>query len=315
MTGVYYHELFGRHLDGYGHVESPARYRAVMERLRDCPFTQRLEFVEAVPADRDVLTAVHESGYVDGILSLEIDRAVALDQGDTVATPDTPRAALHAAGAAVQAAGDILEGRFANAFCPVRPPGHHAGSGRAMGFCLFNNIAIAARWLTGGAGLDRVAIIDWDIHHGNGTEGMFIEDPRVLYISLHQYPHYPGTGHHSMVGTGDGTGYTLNIPLGAGADDGLYRGEFEHRILPSLDLFKPEMILISAGFDAHAEDPLSGARLSTGMFGEMTEMLTGAAERHCGGKILSLLEGGYDLDALADSVEAHVGALADARKS
>jgi acetoin utilization deacetylase AcuC-like enzyme len=281
-----------------------------MERLRDCPFTDRLEFIEALPADPEVIAAVHEREYVDGILSLEIDEAVVLDWGDTVATPDTPRAALYAVGAGVQASRDILEGKVANAFCPVRPPGHHAEKGRAMGFCLFNNIAIAARWLTGKAGLGRVAIIDWDIHHGNGTEGMFLDDPGVLYVSLHQYPHYPGTGHYNMVGTGRGTGYTLNIPLGAGADDGKYREEFEQRILPALDKFEPEMILISAGFDAHADDPLSGAMLSTGMYAEMTEMLAGAADRHCGGKILSLLEGGYDLDALADSVEAHVGVLA-----
>ncbi len=310
MTGIYYHDLFGRHLEGYGHVESPGRYRAVMERLRACPFAERLEFVEALPAGRDVIAAVHEGEYVDGILSLEIDRAVVLDQGDTVATPDTPRAALYAAGAAVQAAGDILRGRFANAFCPVRPPGHHAERDRAMGFCLFNNIAVAARWLTGEAGLGRVAIVDWDIHHGNGTEGMFLDDPRVLYVSLHQYPHYPGTGHYNTVGTGDGTGFTLNIPLGAGADDEKYLEEFEQRILPALDKFEPEMILISAGFDAHADDPLSGAMLSTGMYAGMTEMLADAADRHCRGKILSLLEGGYDLDALADSVEAHVGVLA-----
>jgi acetoin utilization deacetylase AcuC-like enzyme len=312
MTGIYYHDLFGRHLEGYGHVESPARYRVVMERLRNCPFTGQLEFVEALPAEMDIIAAVHDTGYVDTFLSLEIDEAVVLDWGDTVATSATPRAALYAAGAAVQAAGDILGGRFANAFCPVRPPGHHAESGRAMGFCIFNNIAIAARWLTAGAGLDRVAIVDWDVHHGNGTERIFLDDPRVLYISLHQYPHYPGTGHFNMVGTGEGTGYTLNIPLGAGADDGKYREEFESRVIPALDAFEPQMILISAGFDAHAEDPLSGARLSAGMFGEMTGMLADAAERHCEGRILSLLEGGYDLDALADSVEAHVGALARA---
>jgi acetoin utilization deacetylase AcuC-like enzyme len=310
MTGIYYHDLFGRHLEGYGHVEGSSRYRAVIERLRNCPFTDRLEFIEALPAERDVIAAVHEGEYVDGILSLEIDEAVVLDWGDTVATRDTPQAALHAAGAGVQAAGDILEGRFTNAFCPVRPPGHHAEPGRAMGFCLFNNIAVVARWLTGKAGLDRVAIVDWDIHHGNGTEKMFVDDPRVLYVSLHQYPHYPGTGHYNMVGTGEGTGYTLNVPVGSGDGDDKYRGEFEKRILPALDEFEPGMILISAGFDAHADDPLSGAMLSTGMYAEMTEMLSTVAEKHCGGKILSLLEGGYDLDALADSVEAHVGVLA-----
>jgi acetoin utilization deacetylase AcuC-like enzyme len=310
MTGVYFHDLFGRHLEGYGHVESPKRYETVMKRLNDCPFTGRLEFVEALPADIETIEAVHEREYIDGILSLEIDQAVVLDMGDTVATPDTLEAALYAAGAAVQAAGDVLRGRFANAFCPVRPPGHHAERGRAMGFCLFNNVAIAAKWLIEEGGLERIAIVDWDVHHGNGTERMFLGEPRVLYVSLHQYPHYPGTGHHNMVGTGEGTGFTLNIPLGAGADDGLYRAEFERRILPAIDRFEPRMILISAGFDAHAEDPLSGARLSTGMFAEMTEMLSQAAARHCGGKLLSLLEGGYDLDALADSVEAHVGVLA-----
>ena len=310
MTGIYYHDLFGKHLEGYGHVESASRYRAVMERLRSCPFTGRLEFIEAIPADPEIIALVHDREYIDGILSLEIDEAVVLDWGDTVATRDTPLAALHAAGAGVQAARDILGGRVANAFCPVRPPGHHAESGRAMGFCLFNNIAVAAKWLTGEGGLSRVAVVDWDIHHGNGTERMFLDDPKVLYVSLHQYPHYPGTGHYNMVGTGDGTGFTLNIPLGAGAGDVKYREEFEGRILPALDRFEPRMILISAGFDAHADDPLSGAMLSTGMYAEMTEMLAAAAQKHCGGKILSLLEGGYDLDALADSVEAHVGVLA-----
>lgn len=310
MTGIYYHDLFGKHLEGYGHVEGSSRYRAVMDRLRDCPFTERLEFIEALPADPDVIALVHEKEYIDGIISLEIDEAVVLDWGDTVATRDTPKAALYAAGAGVQAARDILDGKVANAFCPVRPPGHHAESGRAMGFCLFNNIAVAARWLTGDGGLDRVAVVDWDIHHGNGTERMFLEDPEVLYVSLHQYPHYPGTGHYNMVGTGKGTGFTLNVPVGAGAGDAKYREEFAGRVIPALDEFEPQMILISAGFDAHADDPLSGALLSTGMYAEMTEMLAAAAARYCNGRILSLLEGGYDLDALADSVEAHVGVLA-----
>jgi len=280
MTAIYYHDLFGRHLAGHRHVESPARYEAVMRRLRTGSLAGRLEFVEARRADTSWIEAVHDSEYVEGILSLEIEDAVILDWGDTVATPDTPEAAMFAAGASVQAARDVLEGRAAGAFCPVRPPGHHAERGRAMGFCIFNNIAIAAAWLLGEGGLDRVAVVDWDVHHGNGTERIFMEDSRVLYVSLHQFPHYPGTGHHNMTGTGAGTGYTLNIPLGPGAGDDIYRREFAGRVIPALDGFAPQFVLISAGFDAHAEDPLSGALLSTGMYGEMTEMIMESAAKH-----------------------------------
>lgn len=283
-----------------------------MERLAACPFKDRLDLREAQPAERAWLTAVHDEEYVEDILSLEVEEALVLDWGDTVATRDTPAAALHAAGAAVQAARAVLCGELASAFCPVRPPGHHAERGRAMGFCVFNNIAVAAAWLLGEGGLSRVAIVDWDVHHGNGTERMFIDDPRVLYISLHQYPHYPGTGPHSMVGTGAGTGYNINIPLGPGAGDALYRDHLLRRVIPALERYAPEFILISAGFDAHAEDPLSGARVSSAMFGEMTGMISAAAGRLCEGKIVSLLEGGYDLKALADSVELHVGVLAGA---
>jgi acetoin utilization deacetylase AcuC-like enzyme len=311
MTGVYYHELFGKHLEGYPHVESPERYRTVMERLRGCPFIDKLEFIEAAPAKKEWITAVHEESYFETIMSMKIDGYAVLDMGDTVATAATQEAALHSAGAGVQAVDDVLSGRLESAFCAGRPPGHHAERGRAMGFCIFNNIAVAASWLLSEGGLERVAVIDWDVHHGNGTERIFLEDPRVLYVSLHQYPHYPGTGQGEMVGMGKGTGYTLNIPMISGSDDDSYRDAFNSRILPAIDKFAPQFILISAGFDAHAGDPLSGAVLSTGMFGEMTGMLVESAGRNCGGRIVSLMEGGYDLGALADSVEAHVAALVD----
>lgn len=309
MVGIFHHPLFEKHLEGYPHVESPERVKAILHRIRSSEIVGSLRFVAAQPAERAWIERIHDPGYVSGVLSLEITEAVVLDWGDTVATPDTPRAALHAAGAAVQAARMVLSGELDAAFCPVRPPGHHAEYNRAMGFCIFNNIAIAAADLLAEGGLERVAIVDWDVHHGNGTEKSFIEDARVLYVSLHQYPHYPGTGHARTVGTGKGTGYTMNIPMGAGSDDEDYIEAFERRIVPALDSFKPEFILISAGFDAHGDDPLSGALLSTNTFGRMTEFLKDAAGRHCGGRIVSLLEGGYNLNALADAVEAHITAL------
>jgi acetoin utilization deacetylase AcuC-like enzyme len=309
MTGIIYHHLFGKHLQGYNHVESPERYEVIMERLRNCPFSGELDFIEAESADAKLLERVHDGKYVNDILSMNIDSPVVLDWGDTVATPDSQQAALHAAGAGAQAARLVLGGGIDSAFCPVRPPGHHAERDRAMGFCIFNNVAIAASWLISEGGLGRVAIVDWDVHHGNGTERIFFDDDRVLYISLHQYPHYPGTGHFNSVGTGKGAGYTINLPVGAGADDALYLGKFHERIIPALDEFRPEFILISAGFDAHGDDPLSGCRLTTGVFGEMTRLLRDSARKHCGGRIVSLLEGGYDLEALADSVESHVEAL------
>ncbi len=309
MAGIFYHELFEKHIERYQHPESPERVRAIMKRLRSFKPADSLRFIEAAPAERAWIERIHDPGYVNDFLSLEIADAVILDWGDTVATPATPQAALHAAGAAVQASRMVLAGELDSAFCPLRPPGHHAERNRAMGFCIFNNIAIAAADLIENGGLQRVAIVDWDVHHGNGTEKSFIEEARVLYVSLHQYPYYPGTGHERTVGTGPGAGYTMNIPMGAGAGDGEYIDAFEKRVVPALDSFKPEFILISAGFDAHGDDPLAGALLSTEAFGRMTEYVKEAADRHCNGRIVSLLEGGYDLDALADSVEAHITAL------
>jgi acetoin utilization deacetylase AcuC-like enzyme len=309
MIGFIHHDLFLRHLEGYGHVECPARLEAIMRRIERSRLARSIAFVEAEPARPEWLARVHDRPYIDDILSLQIDDAVMLDWGDTVATPATPQAALHAAGAGVQACRAVLAGTWPAAFCAVRPPGHHAEPGRAMGFCIFNNIAIAAADLLAEGGIHRVAIIDWDIHHGNGTEKMFLEDDRVLYISLHQYPHYPGTGHAGMTGAGRGVGFTLNIPMGSGAADPDYLEAFATKVLPAIDDFQPEFILISAGFDGHRDDPLSSTLISSAVFGEMTRQLKEKADRYAQGRIVSLLEGGYNVEALAESVEYHLAAL------
>ncbi len=309
MTGFFHHDLFLKHLEEYDHVERPERLTTIIDKIKQSPISSSISFIRAEAAEREWLERVHDPKYVEGILTLKVKDAVILDWGDTVATPASPQAALYAAGCGVQAVRMVLDDQISSAFCAVRPPGHHAERNRAMGFCIFNNIAVATADLLEHGGLQRVAIIDWDVHHGNGTERIFAEDDRVLYVSLHQYPHYPGTGPADMTGVGRGTGYTLNIPMGAGAGDDEYTGAFDNLILPAIDDFKPEFILISAGFDAHRNDPLSGINLSSAMYGKMTRLLKERADSHCRGRIVSFLEGGYNLEALAESVEKHLAVL------
>jgi acetoin utilization deacetylase AcuC-like enzyme len=227
-----------------------------------------------------------------------------LDGGDTHAVRESFEASVLASGAVVTAIDAVVEGRAGSAFCAVRPPGHHAEKDRAMGFCLLNNVAIGARHAQQQHGMERVAILDWDVHHGNGTQHIFEEDPTVLYVSLHQYPFYPGTGARSEQGKGPGQGYTLNIPLPAGAEEQRYLKAFDEEILPALDRFKPSLLILSAGFDAHTDDPLGGMKLTAGSYAVMTRLLNGIAP------VVSVLEGGYDLHALGTSVEAHILALA-----
>jgi acetoin utilization deacetylase AcuC-like enzyme len=217
-----------------------------------------------------------------------------------------------AAGGVVNAADAVARGEAGRAFCAVRPPGHHAERSNAMGFCFFNNVAIAAEYLRHQHGIERIAILDWDVHHGNGTQHYFEADPNVFFCSIHQHPDtlYPGTGYAEERGTGAGMGATLNVPMAPGSGDEEYRRAFETTILPALDRFRPEFLLISAGFDAHRADPLGHIKLSTEMFGWMTLHAMELARRHCGGRIVSVLEGGYDLTALADSVQAHLEVLA-----
>ena len=218
--------------------------------------------------------------------------------------------ALLAAGGVLALADAVIQGKANNGFALVRPPGHHAERDVALGFCLFNNIAIAARYLQQEYGLEKIVILDWDVHHGNGTQHSFESDPSIFYISLHQYPHYPGTGAYSETGIGDGSGTTLNCPMPAGSDDSHYEQAFREKILPAVNSYSPDVILISAGFDAHQADPLGSINLSTAFYAWMTERMLETADQHANGRLISVLEGGYALDALAASVSGHLQSLA-----
>ena len=289
---------FEEHTTPPGHPERPERARVfgeVASRWKD----KGVQVVEPRAAKREELARVHDVAYVDGIAATA-GRAVMLDP-DTFTSPESYEIALLAAGAAVQAMEHALDQREP-AFALVRPPGHHAEQGRAMGFCLFNNIAVASAAAVA-RGLSRVAIVDIDVHHGNGTQWMFYDDPRVLYVSPHQFPFYPGTGAADEVGTGPGRGYTMNVPLAAGANDAVYDAAYK-AIVNRLDEFAPELLLVSAGYDAHADDPLASMRVSTEGYATIVRHLKTVADRHC--PIALVTEGGYDLDALSACLDATI---------
>jgi acetoin utilization deacetylase AcuC-like enzyme len=234
-----------------------------------------------------------------------------LDAPDTPISAETFDAALAAVGVVLGAVDDVAGGECRNAFCAVRPPGHHAAADRAAGFCIFNNVAIAARYARREHGLGKVLIVDWDLHHGDGTAATFLRDPAVFYFSVHESPAYPGTGMSSERGEGPGAGTTLNCPLPAGSGDDEYLAVFRDDLEPAADAFAPDIVLISAGFDAHEADPLGHMRVTPEGFAEMTRIVKGIADRHSEGRVVSVLEGGYDLDALADCADAHVRALVE----
>jgi len=225
---------------------------------------------------------------------------------DTAICPQSYDAALMSTGAGLKAVDLVVDGDCDNVFCAVRPPGHHAEHDRSMGFCLFNNVAIAADYALEKKGLDRVFIFDWDVHHGNGTQNSFYSKSNVYYSSIHQYPFYPGTGGGDETGTGDGLGTTLNFPMRAFSGDADYLERVQDKLIPEMFRFKPDLIIISAGFDAHEDDPLAQINLSTECYGAMTEMVAAAAKEICGGRLISMLEGGYDPHALAESVHSHL---------
>ena len=300
---VYTHPACLLHDTGPGHAESPQRLRAVTDGLRSA-FPKQLDWREAPRASRGQLLRAHAPELLDIVLETRPHGRALLDP-DTVLSPDSDEAALRAAGAAVAAVDAALLGPSPRVFCAVRPPGHHATRDHAMGFCLFNNIAVAALHALEAHGLERVAIADFDVHHGNGSQAIFEHDKRVLFASSHQWPLYPDTG--AFNDTGDGN--IVNAPLPAEADGAAFRAAWAERLLPALDAFKPQLLLVSAGFDAHRRDPLAQLRLETEDFAWISRELVRLASRHCGGRLVSTLEGGYDLDALRESSIAHVREL------
>ena len=308
-TGIVTHAACLEHFAGPGHPERPERLAAILDALRASQELHDTAWIDAPRAAVEAIAAVHDRGLFDSVRTACEHGRTLLDDGDTYVCSESLEAALRAAGAAIAACERVLSGEWSNAFVAVRPPGHHAEESSAMGFCLFNNVAIAARWLRA-QGVARVAIVDWDVHHGNGTQHVFERDASVFYASLHQYPHYPGSGAASERGLGAGHGATLNCPLPSGSGDREWIGALETQVVRGLEQFKPEFVLISAGFDAHASDPLSGTRVSTPAFGTMTVALKDLARRQAQGRIVSVLEGGYDLAALAASARAHVEELA-----
>jgi acetoin utilization deacetylase AcuC-like enzyme len=308
-TGFVYHPVYLQHDVGSGHPESPARLQAIVARLEESGTIERLTKIEPVPAPDEWITQVHDPSYLAALRArAPVTGYVRLD-ADTVMSPGSLQAAYLAVGGLLAAADAIMAGHVNNAFCAVRPPGHHAERDRAMGFCLLNNVAIAARYFQRRYGLAHVLIVDWDVHHGNGTQQAFEDDPTVLVFSTHQYPHYPGTGRASDRGRGPGEGLTINVPMVAGQGDKEYREVFQEVLVPAADAFKPDVVLISAGFDAHRDDPLASMALTEDGYAELTRIVVGIARQHSEGRLLSSLEGGYDLRALAASVERHVREL------
>lgn len=309
-TGFHYDPLYLEHRPGAGHPERPERLMASIEHLRAQPWFEQLRLIDgAAPADRTTIHRVHSPRYVARAETACLEGHSYLDVPDVGISDRSFEAAMFAAGSAVTLADAIANGAVDNAFALSRPPGHHAENALALGFCLFNNVAIAARHLQAEHGLDKVLILDWDVHHGNGTQHTFEDDPSVMYVSLHQYPYYPGTGAASETGEGRGAGATVNCPMPAGATDIDYERAFMERVLPAVDRFAPEAIILSAGFDAHVDDPLAEVSLSTGFYGWMTMRMLEVAERHAGGRILSVLEGGYSLEALPLCVAEHLAVL------
>jgi acetoin utilization deacetylase AcuC-like enzyme len=304
-TLLLHHPSFADHRTAPGHPERPDRYRAV-EAVLGQPQFDTLMREHAEPADLAATRLVHSDRYVDDLeAACPAEGYVYLDGGDTMMEPSTWQVVLRGVGATLQAIDGVLTRRAQNAFVACRPPGHHAETERAMGFCLFNNISIGARYAQKTYGLTRVAIVDFDVHHGNGTQQIFYDDTDVLYASTHQMPLFPGTGAVGETGAGN----IFNSPLRPGDGGTQLRDAFVQRILPALDKFAPELILVSAGFDAHERDPLGSLRMTADDFGWVTRELMSRAEKHCDGRLVAVLEGGYDLQGLADSVATHVGEL------
>ena len=306
-TAIVHHPIFQKHDTGPGHPETASRYSVVMNALRsDQHLWSRLVEIEAREAARGEVQACHTPGLYKRVERVVSDGLGYLD-ADTAVSMHSLDAALHGAGAACQAIEAVMAGKANNAFVPVRPPGHHATAERAMGFCLFNNVAIAARYAQHKfAEIERVVIVDWDVHHGNGTQGIFYDDPTVFFFSMHQYPWYPGTGARGETGIGRGAGYTLNVPVKARTPAAEQVRMFDGALDAINGDFKPDFIIISAGFDSHRADPLGQLSLEDEDFIRFTRTVKQWAKSVCEGRLISCLEGGYNLDTLGQTVREHV---------
>ena len=309
-TGWVCHPIYREHDPGEGHPECPARYDAAIRGISDAVPEARLLRIEPRPATEDEIAFCHSRRYIEIVKQDVAEGSDCLRTGDTNIGARSLEAALMAAGGAMAAVDAVMAGQVANAFCAVRPPGHHATSECGMGFCVFNNVAIGARHAQRRHGVKRVLIVDWDIHHGNGTQEIFQRDPTVFYFSTHQWPFYPGTGLASDAGTGEGKGFTLNCPFASGSGRAEIAGAFRERLLPAMKAFKPEFVFISAGFDARVGDPIGQFALRDRDFVELTGLVMDIAGEYAGGRLVSVLEGGYDLRGLASAVGAHVKRLA-----
>lgn len=312
-TGIVRDDRYMDHVMGHGHPECPERLAAIYDML-DREMGGLLLGVPAREAKREELAYIHSEPYIDEIASTSGIESTYLDP-DTQTSAGSYKAALLAAGGLMKAVSMVNAGTLDNAFALVRPPGHHAERSRAMGFCLFNNVAIAAMHARKNLGLDKILIADWDVHHGNGTQHSFEDDPGVLYFSTHQYPHYPGTGSYGETGRGDGEGYTLNIPLPTGYGDGDFVSIYDKVLKPAALEYNPDIILVSAGFDIYIDDPLSGMNVTPDGFAGLTGLLMELADSCCEGKLVITLEGGYHIQGQRDSVKAVLEELAGIRKS
>ena len=315
MTVGWVHDRrFLDHRTGDLHVERPERIEVIVEALREAGLLRRMRPLDLMLATPEQLAMVHEPAYVDVVRMMCDEGFTAIGNGDTHICPRSYDVAALAVGGVLAACDAVMAGEVRRAFCAVRPPGHHAEHDRAMGFCLFNNVAVGAEHLIRNHGLSRVAIVDFDVHHGNGTQHLFESRDDVFYISLHERPGslpFPGTGEADEQGVGPGKGFTRNVPLSAGMGPSDYLAALHGEVLPALDRFRPEFLLVSAGFDALSSDPISHLALEPESFGPITEALVAMAETHAAGRLVSVLEGGYDLCHLGTAVTAHVRALLD----
>jgi len=312
-VGIVTSARYLEHDVGPHHPEHAGRIRSIQKRLHEKGWFRQAKAITPRPIDLDLVERVHTRDYINRFKAACSGKAGYLDTPECPVVPVSFEIARLAAGGCIAAVDAVMASQIDRAFCAIRPPGHHAERDRAMGFCFFNNVAIAAEHLRTHHKIERVAILDWDVHHGNGTQHHFEPDPNVFFCSLHQHPRtlYPGTGFEKERGVGPGEGFTLNITMMPGSGDKDYRRAFDLEVLPALRKFQPGFLLVSAGFDAHRNDPLAQIELSTEMFGWMTRQVGTLAESVCGNRLVSVLEGGYHLEALADSVEVHLAGLVE----